>query len=113
MRNAEIALHFDELADLYELDGAIVHRGVDSIDALKAAAESEQIRDLRGFGARAEETILQALAAGEDGRQKPRLLLSKALQIAEALRDALREHPACERIEIAGSARRWAETCKD
>ena len=28
MRNAEIALHFDELGDPYELDGAIVHRVV-------------------------------------------------------------------------------------
>jgi DNA polymerase (family 10) len=26
---------------------------------------------------------------------------------------ALREHPSCERVEIAGSARRWAESVKD
>src|SRR4051794_31557081 len=190
MRNAEIALHFDELADLYELDGAIVHRvlayrnaakaireasasvedltrsgqvtqlagvgktieeklgslldtgeipaatklkakyppglveitripglgpkkarklfdelGVDSIDALRTAAESEQIRGLRGFGVKAEESILAALAAGADGRPKSRLLLSKALGIAESLTSALREHPACERVQVAGSAR--------
>src|SRR5918995_903076 len=198
MRNAELALHFDELADLYELDGAIVHRviayrnaakairessasieeltragqvtqlagigktieekinalldtgvipsatklkakfppglvevtripglgpkkarklfdelGVDSLDALRKAAESEQIRGLRGFGEKVEENILVALDAGADGRAKPRLLLSKALAVAEALAAALRDHPACERVEIAGSARRWAETCKD
>ena len=198
MTNAEIALHFDELGDLYELDGAIVHRvvayrnaakaireshapieemyragtvtsiagigktieekigalleqgeipsakklkakfppglvevtripglgpkkarklfdelGVDSLDALKKAAEGERIRGLKGFGMKAEENILVALAAGADGRAKPRLLLSKALAIAEALASALRDHPACERVEIAGSARRWAESCKD
>jgi DNA polymerase (family X) len=198
MRNAEIALHFDELGDLYELDGAIVHRvvayhnaakairessasieeltragqvtelpgigktieekinslldtgeipaatklkakyppglveitripglgakktrklfdelGIDSIDKLRAAAESEQIRGLRGFGAKAEESILAALAAGEDGRPKARILLSKALGIADALASALREHPACDKVQVAGSARRMTETVKD
>jgi DNA polymerase (family 10) len=198
MRNAELALHFDELADLYELDGAIVHRvlayrnaaksireagasvaemtragtvtelpgigktieeklnalldtgsipsaeklkakyppglveitrlpglgpkrarklfdelAIDSLEELKKAAEEQRLRTIRGFGPKAEESILLALAAGEDGRKRPQLLLSKALQIAEALRDALREQPAAERVEIAGSARRWTDTCKD
>ncbi len=40
MRNAEIALHFDELADLYELDGAIVHRVLAYRNAAKAIRES-------------------------------------------------------------------------
>jgi DNA polymerase (family 10) len=199
MRNAEIALHFDELGDLYELDGAIVHRvvayrtaaasirnssvsveqlvregratelsgigktlaeklqvlldtgsipsaeklkkkfppglieitwlpglgpkrarrlfdelGIDSLDKLKQAAENQQIRGLKGFGPRGEENILHALAAGiDEGGARPRILLSKALEVANALMSALRENPAAERVEIAGSARRWAETCKD
>ena len=33
--------------------------------------------------------------------------------MAEQLAEALREHPACDQVTIAGSARRWAETCKD
>ena len=40
MKNAEIALHFDELADLYELDGAIVHRVVAYRNAAKAIREA-------------------------------------------------------------------------
>ena len=40
MRNAEIALHFDELADLYELDGAIVHRVLAYRNAAKAIREA-------------------------------------------------------------------------
>src|SRR3954447_2240515 len=40
MNNAEIALHFDELADLYELDGAIVHRVVAYRNAAKAIREA-------------------------------------------------------------------------
>jgi DNA polymerase (family 10) len=33
--------------------------------------------------------------------------------IAYELAAALREHPAADRVEVAGSVRRWAETCKD
>ena len=198
MRNAEVALHFDELADLYELDGAISYRvlayrnaakaireanasvedltragrvtelagvgktiaeklevlfetgsipaaqklkakyppglveitrlpgfgpkrarklfdelGIASLDELRAAAENERLRTIPGFGPKAEESVLLALDAGLDERNKPRLLLSKARAIAESLRDALREHPAAERVEIAGSARRFTDTCKD
>jgi DNA polymerase (family 10) len=198
MRNAEIALAFDELADLYELDGAVVYRvvayrtaakaireatvsveelaragraqelsgvgktiaekidvllesgsipsaaklkdkyppglvevtripglgpkrtrrlfdelGVKSLDDLRRAVEDERIRDLQGFGEKAEENIRIALDAGADGRPQPRTLLSDALRVAEGLRDALREHPAAGRVEIAGSARRWTDTCKD
>src|SRR6059058_2276010 len=40
MKNAEIALHFDELGDLYELDGAIVHRVVAYRNAAKAIREA-------------------------------------------------------------------------
>jgi DNA polymerase (family 10) len=87
--------------------------GVDSLDALREAVESERIRSLKGFGPKAEENIRLALEAGVEPGPKSRMLLSRALRIAEGLRDALREHPAADRVEIAGSARRMAETCKD
>ena len=41
--------------------------GIDSLDKLRAAAESQQLRSLRGFGAKAEEKLLETLAAGHDG----------------------------------------------
>ena len=198
MRNSEIADAFAELADLYELDGAIVHRvvayrnaakairdstasveqlartgraeelrgvgrtiaekigvlldtgsipsadklkakfppglvevtripglgpkrarrlhedlGIGSLDELRRAAEGGRLRDVAGFGAKAEENVLAALATRADGRPKRRTLLSRALAVAEELREALLEHPAADRVEIAGSARRMAETCKD
>jgi DNA polymerase (family X) len=87
--------------------------GIESVDDLRKAAESGRIRDVRGFGPKAEESILAGLAAGEDGRFKPRLLLSKALEIGEPMVERLREHPSALRVELAGSARRWADTCKD
>jgi DNA polymerase (family 10) len=202
--NSEIAAAFDELGDLYELDGAIVHRvvayrnaakvtrdasvsvaqltregrvtelpgigatletklvalvetgaipqavrlrakfpagllemtrlpglgpkrarrlyeelGIDSLQALETAARQQRIRDLKGFGARAEENFLAAIArataeaeargAGGSGR----FVLDRALAIAEPLLELLRAHPAADRVELAGSARRWAESVKD
>lgn len=85
-----------------------------SMEDLKAAAEAEKIRDVKGLGPKAEENILAALERlGEPGEGPGRLLLSKVKPIAEELAAALREHPAADEVEIAGSVRRWAETCKD
>ncbi len=86
---------------------------VSSLDELREAAEQGRLKDVKGFGTKAEENVLTALAAGADGREKPRLLLSKALTVGEELVAALRNHPAALRVELAGSARRMAETVKD
>src|ERR671930_357981 len=183
--NATIAALFDELADLYELDGAIVHRvvayrtaakavrestvsiatltregrvtelpgigktleekiqslldtgsipaveklrakfppglldltrlpglgpkrarklfdelGIDSLDALQAAADGHRLRDVRGFGEKFEETVLASLAAGAGDAPRERVLLSKALAVGEEIVEALRAHPASDRVEL-------------
>ncbi len=87
--------------------------GIDSIESLRAAAEAQQIRTVAGFGAKAEEKILATLAAGADGSEKQRVLLSVAREVGCALVDGLRASGTAERVELAGSARRWADTCKD
>ncbi|MGC1165432.1 MAG: DNA polymerase/3'-5' exonuclease PolX [Solirubrobacterales bacterium] len=85
-----------------------------SIQDLKKAAETHQIRELKGLGRKVEENVLASLERlGEPGEGPGRLLLSKVRPIAEELAAALREHPAANRVEIAGSVRRWGETCKD
>src|SRR5699024_4624581 len=38
---------------------------------------------------------------------------SSALAVGEEMVAALRDHPAAVRVELAGSARRLADTCKD
>jgi DNA polymerase (family X) len=196
--NAAIAALFDELADLYELDGAVVHRvlayrnaakavrespvsiaaltregrvtelagigktleekiqalldtgtipaveklrakfppglmdmtrlpglgpkrarrlydelGIDSLAALRDAAEAERLRDVRGFGRKFEEAMLAAFAAGVGERPAPRVLLHKALQIGDGIVEALRAEPTARRVELAGSARRLADSVKD
>jgi len=196
--NAQIASLFDELADLYELDGAVVHRvmayrnaakavrdagtsvaamtragqvtempgigktleekitalldtgtipaveklrakfppglvdmtrlpglgpkrarklfdelGIDSLAALKQAAEEQRLRGLRGFGPKFEEAMLTAFAAGVDETPRTRVLLSRALLIGDGIVEALRAHRASDRVELAGSARRMADAVKD
>jgi DNA polymerase (family 10) len=196
--NSEIALAIDELGDLYELDGAIIHRvvayrnaakavrdasvsvaalarqgkatelpgigatiqekvlalsdtgeipaliklrakfpaglvqmtrlpglgpkrarrlygelGIDSLESLKQAAESHRIKDLKGFGAKAEESILDALGQAGAGEKRVRTVLNRALAVGEELVDALRAHPASEKVELAGSARRMTDSVKD
>ncbi len=87
---------------------------ITSMEDLKAAAEGEKIREVKGLGPKAEENILASLERlGEPGEGPGRLLLSKVKPIAEELAAALHEHPAANRVAVAGSVRRWAETCKD
>ncbi len=58
--------------------------------------------------------MLAALETMPDaGEDSDRRLLSDVLPVAREIAEALRESPAAGRVEIAGSARRWAETCKD
>ena len=88
--------------------------GVDSLDALRAAAEAGKIRGLRGFGARVEETLKQALADHEEGGgPAPRVLLSRAIPVADQIVGVLRGHPAADRVEVAGSLRRRTDSVKD
>src|SRR5829696_8024199 len=87
--------------------------GVDSLDALRAACERQEVRGLRGFGAKVEEQLLEALAAGADGTPAPRILLSRALPVAQKIAEALRAAPGAHRVEVAGSLRRQVDAVKD
>ncbi len=87
--------------------------GIDSLEALRAAAENHQIRSLRGFGPKAEDSILAGVSAVGAGQPRARFVLDRALAVGEQLVSALREHPAAERVELAGSARRMTDSVKD
>jgi DNA polymerase (family X) len=87
--------------------------GISSIDELRSAAEDGRLKDVKGFGRKAEENLLAAFAAGADGGPTARMILSKALPVAEELVATLSGHPAAIRVELAGSARRLADTVKD
>jgi DNA polymerase (family 10) len=91
---------------------------IDSLEALQSAAEAHRIRELKGFGPKAEEALLATAmaarerAAGGEGDSE-RIVLSRGLAVAEPLITALRAHPAAERVELAGSARRMTDSVKD
>jgi DNA polymerase (family X) len=88
--------------------------GIDSLEALKAAAEEQRIRSLKGFCPKAEEAILASLRlAGAGERTSARVVLNRALAVADPLIAALRAHPTAEHVELAGSARRMSDTVKD
>jgi DNA polymerase (family 10) len=87
--------------------------GIDSPAALRAAADAHRIRTLKGFGAKGETAILAALDAGGAERPRTRVVLDRALAIAEAIATALAEIEPTAQIEIAGSARRRADSVKD
>ncbi|MGB9184185.1 MAG: DNA polymerase/3'-5' exonuclease PolX [Solirubrobacteraceae bacterium] len=92
---------------------------IDSLGALRGAAQARRIRELKGFGPKAEESLLAAAlaaeaAAGEgDGGGSGRIQLGRALGVGEQLIAALRGHPAADRVQLAGSARRMTDSVKD
>jgi DNA polymerase (family 10) len=87
--------------------------GVSNLEDLRAAAEAERIRGLKGLGPKVEENVIAALGKLKEDGGTERLLLSEVLPVAERIAAALREHPASDAVEVAGSARRRAETCHD
>ena len=87
--------------------------GVDSLDALRVAVEDGRLRELRGFGLKAEENLRRVLEEHEEDGPARRVVLSRAVEAAEQVVAALRAHPAANRVEVAGSLRRWTDSVKD
>ena len=87
--------------------------GVENLTQLKEAAEQGRISAIRGLGSKTEENILASLEGVTEDGIGERLLLSNVLPVADEICGDLKELGVVNRIEVAGSARRWAETCKD
>jgi DNA polymerase (family 10) len=87
--------------------------GVTTLGELRQAAEAQRLRTLTGVGARLEENVVKALDAPVAAEEPRRTLLGKALPALRAVVSVLAEHHACDRVSIAGSARRYRETVRD
>jgi DNA polymerase (family X) len=85
--------------------------GVESLDDLEKAVNEGKLRDLSGFGKRAEKQILSALETGR--RKKERRLLSSVEDVAEDLEEFLNSLDGVKDACIAGSYRRKKETVGD
>lgn len=87
--------------------------GVTTLAGLKEAAEGQQIRALKGLGARGEEKILAALVAGAGDQPEKRGLLGRGLPVVREVVEALSKHPSAVSVSEAGSTRRRRETFRD
>ncbi len=85
--------------------------GIESVDALRAAAEAGTLRGLKGLSARTEENILAAMA--RQASRGTRLLLHDADALMARLVDRLRGVRGVRAIEPAGSLRRRKATIGD
>jgi DNA polymerase (family 10) len=85
--------------------------GVNTLDELREACQTHRVQDLKGFGAKTEETILAGidLAATADER----MYWADADALAQALLAHVRACPAVAQAEAAGSYRRGRETVGD
>jgi DNA polymerase (family 10) len=85
--------------------------GITDLDELEAAAEAGEIRNIKGFGAKTEQNILDNIPFARQSQQRERL--GDARPIADRVLDYLKPVDAVERVEVAGSIRRWKDTIGD
>ena len=82
--------------------------GITSVQELKAAAEAGKLRDIKGFTARTEAKLLEAIAASQNREQ--RIHIHQALRAGEAILEFLKTSRDFGQAEFGGSLRRWKET---
>lgn len=88
--------------------------GIDSLEKLREAALQQRLRTVRGLGPKLEESVLAALEGGAGERAPPRIVLPRAIEIGETLARGLAEQgDEGAHVQIAGSARRQADSVKD
>lgn len=85
--------------------------GVSSIDELEEAAKAGKLRELKGMSAKSEENILRGIRQFREHHE--RILLSQAHPLATKIVEELKSHPAVDRVDTAGSLRRFRETIGD
>src|SRR5215213_4871465 len=83
--------------------------GITSVAELKAAAEAGQIRNLKGFGAKTEQRLLEQI---QQSKEKPRqrLHLHHGWNTAQGVIEYMKTNRGLVDISVAGSLRRWVET---
>jgi DNA polymerase (family 10) len=87
---------------------------ITTLDELRKAAKNGNIRNLKGFGAKTEEAILNAIEEGRvAAKEEQRVKLSVAEDVAESLLSYLWKVKGVKQVEAAGSYRRRQETIGD
>jgi len=84
---------------------------ITSLDELEQAAEDGRLDDLKGFGKKMQEKVLEGIAFAK--QHAGRFLIDTATEEAEKLVEHLRKDKSVIRMEVAGSLRRRRETVHD
>ncbi len=85
--------------------------GIDTVEKLKVACESDAVAKLKGFGAKTQANILESIRFRLEAGQRVRIDMASGL--AAALLARVKELPGVVRAEACGSVRRRRETCAD
>lgn len=85
--------------------------GIDDLEKLKAACEDGRLAELKGFGAKTAQKILEGLAFLDQAGQRVRI--DQAVPLALQLLEGLRSCKVIKRLEVCGSLRRRKETIND
>lgn len=84
---------------------------ITTLDEMEAAAEAGEIREVKGFGARTEESILENVPFARESRKRTRL--GDARPVADDALAYLADVDGVSRVEVCGSIRRWRDTIGD
>lgn len=87
--------------------------GIQTLDQLKAACEAEQVRALKGFGAKTEKLILDGMNYAESAASQTRILWAVADDVAHELLAHMQACSGIHAMEMAGSYRRGKDTIGD
>lgn len=82
-----------------------------TLEELKQACLDERVRELKGFGAKTEQTILNGIDLAATAEQ--RTYWATADKLVQRLREHLKDVKGVEKLEFAGSYRRGKETVGD
>ena len=85
--------------------------GLETIEALEKACKEGKVAELKGFGAKTQQKILDGIAFL--GTVAGRVRLDEAMVVAETLVEMLKPLKEIQKIEVCGSYRRGRETIKD
>ena len=84
---------------------------IDTIEQLKAACEAGTVAELKGFGKKTQDKIIEGIALLDSFGQRVRF--DQAYPLGMALVEQIRALPGVEQVELCGSLRRRRETAKD
>lgn len=87
--------------------------GVESLDDLRRVLGESRLRSLRGFGAKSEDKLKQAIERLDQQGALARTPISIALPHAERIVKHLQAVPGVDQVIYCGSLRRFAETIGD